>query len=43
MRGTSYKGKLQLSISWSINGKLQEIIDEVVGDIPIMVKVTHQF
>jgi hypothetical protein len=39
MRGTSYKGKLQLSISWSINGKLQEIIDEVVGDIPVMVKV----
>lgn len=39
MRGTSYKGKLQLSFSWSINGKMQEIIEEIVGEIPIMIKV----
>ena len=39
MRGTSYKGKVQLTMSWSINGKMQEIIEDVIGEIPIMVKV----
>ncbi|CAG2114981.1 unnamed protein product, partial [Medioppia subpectinata] len=38
MRGTTYKGKLHLTFSWSIDGKMQEIIEEAVGEIPIMVK-----
>ncbi|XP_054157699.1 DNA-directed RNA polymerase I subunit RPA2-like [Oppia nitens] len=38
IRRTSYKGKLHLTFSWSIDGKMQEIIEEFVGEIPIMVK-----
>ncbi|KPM05263.1 DNA-directed RNA polymerase I subunit RPA2-like protein [Sarcoptes scabiei] len=38
MAKTSYKGKVQLTINWSLNGKIQDIIEDVVGDIPIMIK-----
>lgn len=38
IRKISYKGKLSVTISWSLNGKLQDLIEDVVGEIPIMVK-----
>lgn len=38
MRKTSYKGKLMVTMNWSLNGKVQDIIEDIVGDIPIMVK-----
>lgn len=39
MRKISYKGKLMVTMNWSLNGKVQDIIEDIVGDIPIMVKV----
>ena len=39
MRKISYKGKLLMTLNWSLNGKIQDIIDDVIGDIPIMLKV----
>lgn len=38
MRKISYKGKLMVTMNWSLNGKVQDIIEDIVGDIPIMVK-----
>ncbi|KAH9510873.1 DNA-directed RNA polymerase I subunit RPA2 [Dermatophagoides farinae] len=35
---TSYKGKVLLTMNWSLNGRVQDIIEDVIGDIPIMVK-----
>ena len=40
MRKISYKGKLTVIMNWSLNGKVQDIIEDVVGEIPIMVKVS---
>lgn len=40
MAKTSYKGRLSLTLNWSLNGKVQDIIEDVVGSIPIMVKVS---
>lgn len=38
MRKISYKGKLLVTMNWSLNGKVQDLIEDVVGDIPILVK-----
>lgn len=40
MRKISYKGKLLVTMNWSLNGKVQDLIEDVVGDIPILVKVS---
>ncbi|XP_054715282.1 DNA-directed RNA polymerase I subunit RPA2-like [Uloborus diversus] len=37
-RHVSYKGGFQVSLSWTLNGVVQEIIEKPVGEIPIMVK-----
>lgn len=38
LRGTTYKAKLEVLFSWSLNGTVQEDIYKVIGQIPIMVK-----
>lgn len=38
MRRTSYKGRLQVTFNYQINGETVDIIDESVGEIPIMLK-----
>ncbi|KAI4456625.1 dna-directed rna polymerase i subunit 2 [Holotrichia oblita] len=37
-RGVTYRGRLCIRVSWSINGKLQVAFDKDLGDIPIMIK-----
>ncbi|KAK3108488.1 hypothetical protein FSP39_008990 [Pinctada imbricata] len=37
-RGISYKGRLQISMMWKLNGQIQDTIDKVIGEVPIMVK-----
>ncbi|XP_022256344.1 DNA-directed RNA polymerase I subunit RPA2-like, partial [Limulus polyphemus] len=37
-RGTTYKGKLQLTVVWSKNGIVQDTIEKIVGEVPVMVK-----
>lgn len=39
-RGVTYRGKLCIRVSWSINGRLQVAFDKDLGDIPIMIKVS---
>ncbi|KAI1300136.1 DNA-directed RNA polymerase I subunit RPA2 [Halotydeus destructor] len=38
IRGTSYMAKLHVTFSYSIDGKGVDRLDEIVGDIPIMLK-----
>src|SRR6218665_55112 len=38
MRKISYCGSLILGLQWSLNDRIQESFEEVVGNIPIMVK-----
>ncbi|KAH9421488.1 DNA-directed RNA polymerase I subunit RPA2 [Dermatophagoides pteronyssinus] len=38
MAKTSYKAKVSLTINWSLNGRVQDIIEDIIGEIPIMVK-----
>lgn len=38
MAKTSYKGKVSLTVNWSLNGKVQNIIEDIIGHIPIMIK-----
>ncbi|GFR32945.1 DNA-directed RNA polymerase I subunit RPA2 [Trichonephila clavata] len=37
-RCVTYKGHLQLTISWSKNGVVQDVIEKTIGEVPIMVK-----
>jgi|688.fasta_scaffold2727938_1 DNA-directed RNA polymerase I subunit RPA2 len=37
MRNSTYKGKLQVQIFWSVNGKAQIPFDRCLGEIPVMV------
>lgn len=37
----SYKGKLTILISWSINGREQVPFEKDLGNIPIMIKVSR--
>ncbi|XP_076361964.1 RNA polymerase I subunit Rpl135 isoform X3 [Tachypleus tridentatus] len=37
-RGTTYKGKLQLTVVWSKNGIVQDTTEKIVGEVPVMVK-----
>ena len=30
-----------VTMNWSLNGKVQDTIEDIVGDIPIMVKVSY--
>lgn len=39
MRGSTYKGRLQVTMKYWLNGEMMDILDEHVGDIPIMLKV----
>jgi len=39
MRGTSYKAPLTLSFIYKVNGMTKDIFQDVVGEIPIMIKV----
>lgn len=38
----TYKGKLNILIGWSINGKEQVPIEKDLGNIPIMIKVSQE-
>lgn len=38
-RGATYKGKIIVTLGWSVNGNSQETLEKDLGDIPIMVKV----
>lgn len=38
MRDSTYKGRLQLTFAYTINGTGREVFDETVGEIPIMLK-----
>lgn len=38
-RAGTYKGKLNVQVSWKLNGKEQPGFSKDLGDIPIMVKV----
>lgn len=38
-RAMTYKGKINVRIGWSINGRKQESLEKNIGEIPIMVKV----
>lgn len=40
-RGVTYKGKITVKLGWSINGTQQETLEKDLGEIPIMIKVTH--
>ncbi|GFU14119.1 DNA-directed RNA polymerase I subunit RPA2 [Nephila pilipes] len=37
-RCISYKGFFQLTVSWSLNGVIQDVIEKTIGEVPIMVK-----
>lgn len=37
-RGTTYKGKLDVSLSWSVNNLQQDVVNKTAGEVPIMVK-----
>ncbi|KAJ8668817.1 hypothetical protein QAD02_000076 [Eretmocerus hayati] len=37
-RAATYKGKINVKIGWSINGRRQESLEKNLGEIPIMVK-----
>ncbi|GIY37975.1 DNA-directed RNA polymerase I subunit RPA2 [Caerostris darwini] len=37
-RCVTYKGPLQLTISWALNGVIQDVIEKTMGEVPIMVK-----
>ncbi|GFV26919.1 DNA-directed RNA polymerase I subunit RPA2 [Trichonephila clavipes] len=37
-RCVTYKGRLLLTISWSKNGVVQDVIEKTIGEVPIMVK-----
>lgn len=37
-RGTTYRGKLDVTIVWSMNGVQQDTIKKTAGEVPIMVK-----
>lgn len=38
-RASTYKGKLSVKVSWSLNGNSKQFFMKDMGDIPIMVKV----
>lgn len=38
MRGKTYKGRLYLEFLWKVDDKVQQNFDELVGEVPIMVK-----
>ena len=38
-RAATYKGKMNVKVSWSINGRPRETIEKNLGEIPVMVKV----
>lgn len=42
-RTMTYKGKINLRVGWSINGRKQESFDKNVGEVPIMLKVILKF
>lgn len=37
-RGTTYRGRLDVTVVWSVNGVHQDTIKKTVGEVPIMVK-----
>lgn len=37
-RGTTYRGKLDVTVVWSLNGVHQDTVKKTVGEVPIMVK-----
>ncbi|XP_029831423.2 DNA-directed RNA polymerase I subunit RPA2 [Ixodes scapularis] len=37
-RGTTYRGKLDVTLCWSLNGVQQDVIKKTAGEVPIMVK-----
>ena len=39
MRETSYKSKLGVTFAISVNGQVRDMLEETVGEIPIMLKV----
>lgn len=41
-RAYTYKAKMILNISWSINGRQQPTFEKEVGEVPIMLKVSHK-
>ena len=38
-RGCSYKGRLQISLQWTVNGNTHLEDDKTIAEVPIMVKV----
>ena len=40
-RGISYRGKLQVTLVWKVNGQVQDSVERIIGEVPIMVKVSH--
>lgn len=38
-RAATYKGKMNIKISWTVNGGPKNFIDKDMGDVPIMIKV----
>lgn len=39
-RAATYKGKMNVNIGWSINGRKQESLERSLGEVPIMIKVS---
>lgn len=37
-RGLTYRAPLKASISISINGRTMDLVDSIIGDLPIMVR-----
>lgn len=42
-RAATYKGKMTVKISWSINDKKQGVLERSLGEVPIMVQVIFFF
>lgn len=39
-RGSTYKGKFDVKINWSVNGNEMPPIDKEMGEVPIMLRVS---
>lgn len=40
-RAATYKGKLNIKIGWTLNGRKQESLERHLGELPIMIKVHY--
>lgn len=40
-RAATYKGKMNITIGWLVNGRKQEPLERSLGEVPIMIKVFY--